>query len=167
MHRALPLNGGMMPLGIATAVRGLGRGGLGLYWPRIPTLGFAMFLFPRTGLLLALSVLSFAAAAAEATAPADLGRRQSISQEDARIEHYCTEMEDVLFVGDNNTIETYGPCHSIAIQGSRNVVDVQSLATQITVTGDDNKVTWPPADRAAPVTKVIGKRNIVERAKSQ
>lgn len=126
-----------------------------------------MFPFPRTGLLLALSVLSFAAAAVEPATPTDLGRKQAVSQENAQIEHYCTEMEDVVFVGNNNRIVTHGGCNSITIQGSGNTVDVQSLATQITVTGDDNKVTWPPADRPAPVTKVVGKRNTVEREKLQ
>lgn len=124
-----------------------------------------MFLFPRTGLLLALSVLSFAAAAAETTTSSDTGHKQTVSREDAQFEHYCAELEDVLFIGSNNRIETFGPCNSIAIQGSGNTVKVQSLAKQITVTGDDNKVSWPPADRPAPVTKVVGKRNTVEREK--
>lgn len=164
---SLPLNGGMMPLGIVGAAASVRQRSTGLYWPLISALGFAMFPFPRTGLLLALSVLSFAVIAVEPAAPTDLGRKQTVSQENSQIEHYCAEMEDVTFVGDGNRIVTMGGCNSITIQGSGNIVDVQSLATQITVNGDDNKVTWPPADRPAPVTKVVGKRNTVEREKVQ
>ncbi|MBL8296847.1 MAG: DUF3060 domain-containing protein [Rhodanobacteraceae bacterium] len=126
-----------------------------------------MFPFSRTGLLLALSVISVAAAAAEPTTPADLGRKQQLTQENSDIAHYCTEMEDVLFVGDGNRIETHGPCNSITINGSKNTVNVQSLAAKIAVTGDDNKVTWPATDGPAPVTKVSGKRNVVDRLKTQ
>ncbi|GMV29406.1 MAG: hypothetical protein AMXMBFR59_15310 [Rhodanobacteraceae bacterium] len=158
-----------MPLGIVGVAAGVRQRNAGLYWPPISALGFAMFPFPRTGLSLALSVLSFAAVAAGPAAPADadLGRKQTVSQENSQIEHYCAEMEEVTFVGNGNRIVTMGGCHSITIQGSGNTVDVQSLATQITVNGDDNKVTWPPADRPAPVTKVSGRRNTVEREKIQ
>lgn len=156
-----------MPLGIVGAAARVRRRGTRLYWPPISALGFAMFPFPRTGLLLALSVLSFAAIAVEPAAPTDLGRKQTVSQENSQIEHYCTEMENVTFAGNGNHIVTMGGCSSITVQGSGNTVDVQSLAEQITVNGDDNKVTWPPADRPAPVTKVAGKRNTVEREKVQ
>ncbi|HSX58578.1 MAG TPA: DUF3060 domain-containing protein [Tahibacter sp.] len=124
-----------------------------------------MFQFPRIGLLLALSTLSFTALAAEA--PADLGRKQTVGKQGSTFEHYCTEMEDVQFVGNDNRIETRGPCNSILVQGSGNVVDVQSLAAQITVNGDNNKVTWPPADRPKPATKVSGKNNVVEQVRAQ
>ena len=126
-----------------------------------------MFPFPRTGLLLALNLCSFATAATGQTATSDAGPKQTVTREDSEIAHYCAEAEDVLFVGNNNRIETYGPCNSLTVQGSSNTVAVQSSAKQISVNGDSNKVTWQPGDRPAPVTKIAGKGNTVERAKSQ
>lgn len=162
----LPLNGGMLPLGIAARDRGQRRARPGLYSARISRLGFAMIQFLRTGLLLSLSLLAFAAAAIEEPAASDLGRKQTVGKEGEEVVHYCTEMEDVQFVGSGNRITVYGPCNSIGIQGSTNQLDLQGQATQIAINGDDNKVSWPPADRQKPTTNLVGKRNIVEQAKT-
>ena len=129
-------------------------------------LGFAMFQSLRTSVLFALIALPFlAAAVTDESASTDVGRKNSVAREDSEIQHFCTEMEEVQFVGNNNRIETFGPCQSISVQGSGNTVDVQSLATKIAVNGDGNTVTWPPADRAKPITTVNGKGNIVEQKK--
>lgn len=129
-------------------------------------LGFAMFQSLRTCVLLALIALPFlAAAVTDEPASTDVGRKSSVAREGSEIQHFCTEMEEVKFLGNNNRIETFGPCHSISVQGSGNTVDVQSLATQIAVNGDGNTVTWPAADRPKPVTTVTGKGNIVEQKK--
>ncbi len=125
-----------------------------------------MFQSLRTSVLLVLIALPLLAAAVnDEPASSDLARKSSVAREDSQIEHFCTEMEEVQFLGNNNRIETFGPCHSISVQGSGNTVDVQSLATQIAVNGDRNTVTWPAADRPKPVTKVTGKGNIVEQKK--
>jgi hypothetical protein len=162
-----PLNGGILPLGIAVGGCALGSRKQGLYWARFSTLGFAMFPFPRTGLLLALSLFSFATAAVGQAISSDTGSKQTVTRSDEQFAHYCAETEDVQFVGSNNRIETFGPCRSIAVEGSGNTVAVQTVEKQVSVNGDNNKVTWQPADRPAPVTKIVGKGNTVERAKSQ
>ncbi len=144
----------------------MGRRGAGTILAADFDLGFAMFQSLRTSVLFALIALPFFATAATAeSASTDVGRKSSVAREGAEIQHFCTEMEEVQFLGNNNRIETFGPCHSISVQGSGNTVDVQSLATQIAVNGDGNTVTWPPADRPKPVTKVSGKGNIVEQQK--
>lgn len=125
-----------------------------------------MIQFSRTGLLLSLSLLAFSAAAIEEPAASDLGRKQTVGKEGEDVVHYCTEMEDVQFIGSGNRITVYGPCNSISIRGSTNQVDLQGLATQVAINGDDNRVSWPPADRKKPATTLVGKRNVVEQQKA-
>lgn len=128
--------------------------------------GFAMFQSLRTSVLLALITLPFlAAAVTDESASTDLGRKSTVVKEGSEIQHFCTEMGEVQFIGNNNRIETFGGCRLISVQGSGNTVDVQSQTEQIAVNGDRNTVTWLPEDRPRPITKVTGKGNIVEQRK--
>lgn len=126
-----------------------------------------MFQSLRISVLLALVSLPFIVVAATDEPAADMGRQSSVTKEGAEFEYFCTEMEDVQFLGSNNRIETNGPCHSITVQGSNNNVSVRSLASLIAVNGNDNTIYWQRGDRPKPETKVSGKNNIVEPQKDQ
>lgn len=128
-----------------------------------------MSLLLRTSLLLALGALPFAVPAAENGQPAaaDPGHATSVSQEGSEIRHFCTELEDVRFVGSNNRIETNGPCRSVSIVGSSNTATLIVQPERISVDGNDNKVNWVAADRAKPTAAVNGRGNIVERQKDE
>ncbi|HWU53569.1 MAG TPA: DUF3060 domain-containing protein [Tahibacter sp.] len=128
-----------------------------------------MSLLLRTSLLLALGALPFAVPAAknDQSAAADPGHAMTVSQEGSDVVHFCTELEDVRFVGSNNRIEANGPCRSVNIVGSSNTAILRIPPDQISVNGNDNRIHWAAADRAKPATTVNGRGNVVEQQKDE
>lgn len=79
------------------------------------------------------------------------------------LNHTCTEVEALTLTGSGNHVQVFGPCESLAVQGSNNAVDIDHVNT-ITVSGDGNTVTWSTGgDKDGPKTQVSGKTNVVQK----
>lgn len=127
-----------------------------------------MSLLLRISLLLALGALPFAVPAAKNTSVAeDAGHKMTVSQEGSDVVHFCTELEDVSFVGSGNRIETNGPCRSVSIVGSDNSALLMVQPERVSVDGNNNQVHWVATDRPKPATTINGRGNAVDRRKDE
>lgn len=105
---------------------------------------------------LALAALAFAAVAQTEPVP------EVVRQDGAEFEQFCTEEGAFTLVGSNNRITVSGPCSTVQVEGSDNVVHI-ARTDAIVVKGDRNRIDWRESskDGIAPKQTVSGNGNTV------
>ena len=116
---------------------------------------------PALAAALALSALAFAALAFAAPAFAASARAEVLTTGAGRTLSVACAGKPAAIEGNANNITLVGPCSSLRIEGSRNVVSVDlARAGSVTVTGDYNQVIYAPAV-PPPLTTLRGYYNQV------